>query len=242
MHLLCTGSTDVSKIDDVLPAKPAKNLFDLGFRIGVVSRNEHVVRARNKGRIDHRCGSNRIQRLHHFGRWERPLYELSQGVGVADGKSRRRASRKIERIGDIDHYLAVEIPGASCVEGFARACAGGAVEYDVSVLGGFGESSLRRFATDFPHPRARLFTARSARPHSHVVTQLHELGRNRLSDHASSKDSDFHVSVKICLRVNQYFSPPASANSFIILSCSSDSFSGTAIETSTIRSPLFSPF
>ena len=37
--------------------------------------------------------------------------------------------------------------------------------------------------------------------------------------------------------VAQYFSPPASANSRIIRSCSSDSFSGTEICTSMIRSP-----
>jgi len=134
------------------------------------------VIAGDAARVDHHRGVDRVERLDDPRRRHRALNPLGEAVGRV-GEHRRSPAREVERVGHVDHELAIEVLRAGR-DGIDRTGTGGAVEHHLAVRGGVGKGDLA--------------FARRARAHLHVMAEVAELARDRLADPPRSKHRNPH--------------------------------------------------
>ena len=104
----CTRPRNVTQIDEALPAKAAGQSLHLGLGPGIISRDQQIMRARHLPRLHDHRGGDCVERLDDPGVGCGILYRLTQAdPGGIGGQDRgRKAAREIQRVADIDQYLA----------------------------------------------------------------------------------------------------------------------------------------
>jgi hypothetical protein len=113
-----------------------------------------VVASRDERRICHHERVHRVKCLHDLDRREPTLDLLAERLGVRDEQGRRHATRGVQRVGDVDQDLAVEVRLTRRAQGLERGSSVRRVDHELAVLGGLSEA---------PSPTPVLLACQSAK-------------------------------------------------------------------------------
>ena len=120
----------ITQVEDVGPAEIAEQAGRDLARLLVVPGDEDRRLAGQPAGIDHHRVGHRVERLDQAYVRQLPLQLLDERVGVADEQRRWKALGVVERVGGVDHHLAVQ-PAADRPQGGQRSRAAGGVDEDV---------------------------------------------------------------------------------------------------------------
>ena len=111
--LRAPGRRDVTEIDDGLPAEPiAEDLRDARLGNGVIAADEEVVAAGHAAGFHHHLMVDCVECLDDLRVGQRALNSLADRIVARKQQRGRHPFGEIQRVGDVDQYLAAQIVGA----------------------------------------------------------------------------------------------------------------------------------